>query len=294
MGFISHLLVLTTLVFFSFYYMINEVREYSLVWMLVIPFAVVAVIGRKAGFYYMVLFYLIVLLAASSGLGRGENFYLSDLSVFRLVLASVLSLALASVVDYAYTELNERIVEKRKREKTYIEELTHLSNIDSLTNLYNRRYMLEVCDLMIATHERTNNYLTFFIIDIDHFKLYNDEFGHVAGDEALIKIASTIKTYVKRVDDLVFRLGGEEFAGIFASDDIAVAEQWLRDLTGFIKSLQIEHSKSAPEKYITISIGIFSAKARDIKSMNELYRKADDALYQAKLQGRDRAVVYKD
>ncbi|GAB6069301.1 hypothetical protein JCM30760_03980 [Thiomicrorhabdus hydrogeniphila] len=134
-------------------------------------------------------------------------------------------------------------------------------------------------------------YLTFFISDIDYFKLYNDEYGHQQGDEVLKEVAATVHNYIKRKDDLVFRLGGEEFGGLLVTESPQETSEWISKLKEEVEGLKIVHSTKAPEKYITISIGIFSAKIENFDSLACIYRVADSALYEAKNNGRNQAHI---
>ena len=129
------------------------------------------------------------------------------------------------------------------------------------------------------------------MVDIDYFKQYNDTYGHLEGDEALVKVATTLKKTFCRAGDFVFRLGGEEF-GILLADSskdnsIMLASKLLRN----ISDLEIEHKNSSVDKNLSISIGICSIIPLINDEENYLIKCADEALYRAKESGRNRYSV---
>jgi diguanylate cyclase (GGDEF)-like protein len=123
------------------------------------------------------------------------------------------------------------------------------------------------------------------MVDIDFFKQFNDTYGHVAGDEALRAVSAALKRCMRRPGDMVARFGGEEFACILPDTDLAGARKVAEQMRRRIEWLDIAHEKSAIGSILTASIGI-SAGAGTAES--ELVRLADDALYDAKHQGRNR------
>ena len=129
------------------------------------------------------------------------------------------------------------------------------------------------------------------MLDIDYFKKYNDKYGHQAGDEALKKVAIALKNVTKRAGDYTFRLGGEEFGILFISKSTDHAKEFAKNILDSIESLKIEHKDSLTSKHITVSIGLVSKQANTLKDENELYKYADEALYEAKEKGRNQVVV---
>lgn len=289
----SHALVLLAFLYFPIFLYLNEAKDYSLAWLFVVPFSIIAILGNVAGLRYLFVFYMIIFTMAYQAIGVWDNGAWNEVSFSRLVVGSLLAVALAMVIEMAQSGLNKSLQAEKAKEKGYIEELKRLATIDSLTGLYNRRYLNEVIDERIKTLSRTDAYLMFFIVDIDHFKLYNDTFGHLAGDEVLIKIAQNVKKYIKRYDDLVFRLGGEEFGGVITTKKPEETAKWLAGLVPEIEALDIKHSSLCHFPRVTISVGIRYCKASKIPDISHLYRTADEALYQAKEQGRNRAVVWR-
>lgn len=168
-------------------------------------------------------------------------------------------------------------------DKKHIE---YLSITDELTQLYNRRFFNSKIIEEINRAKRENNNFSFLIMDIDYFKQYNDTYGHQQGDLALEKVANVLKIRTNRGSDFAFRLGGEEFGIITALDKSKVIE-FANLIKNEIENLQIEHKASKISKYLTISIGIVSKKDKDIPSSHDLYKEADDCLYEAKKLGRN-------
>lgn len=178
-----------------------------------------------------------------------------------------------------YTAIGQNITDKK-----IIEEL---SITDGLTNIYNRRYFNELFPKVINAAKRDNALVSFLMMDIDHFKLYNDTYGHQMGDTALSKVAACMKNSLKRSDDYCFRLGGEEFGVIFKVDSKAQAVSFANDIKQKIEELKISHASNSASSYVTVSIGLVSKHAREIKSEHELYKETDDLLYKAKESGRN-------
>ncbi|MFT7008859.1 MAG: diguanylate cyclase (GGDEF)-like protein [Colwellia sp.] len=171
-------------------------------------------------------------------------------------------------------------------------ELEQKNTLDELTGLFNRRYYDQK---IIAEYRRSKRNLTplsLIIIDIDHFKTVNDSYGHLAGDQCLVWLSNHLKESLKRSTDMAFRYGGEEFCIILPDTDengaIALAEA-LRKI--------IEHrvcTHKSIEISLTISSGVFTYIQQDNIKPEQIFTRADKALYEAKNNGRNEARVYKD
>jgi diguanylate cyclase (GGDEF)-like protein/PAS domain S-box-containing protein len=170
-------------------------------------------------------------------------------------------------------------------------ELKRLACLDGLTGVANRRYFNEYFNREWQRLAREQAPLALILCDIDYFKQYNDTYGHVAGDLCLKQIAGAIQEAAKRPADLVARYGGEEFAIILpntkAEGALAVAEE----IQSYVKALQIPHAKSQVSEYVTLSLGISVTVPTPKSAFEQLISTADQALYEAKFQGRDRAVL---
>ncbi|MGB9736303.1 MAG: diguanylate cyclase [bacterium] len=171
------------------------------------------------------------------------------------------------------------------------EKLETLSNTDPLTDLYNRRYFFSILEKEFERSKRYNRALSLLIIDIDFFKSVNDECGHLTGDKVLTIVARILKTNLRKID-ICARYGGEEFVILLPETDIngamSVANRSLADIRE--QDLSDICSKI---KTITISIGIACLPDNDIKNIDAFIKYADQALYTAKKQGRNRVVVHK-
>lgn len=290
-GWIAHGLGVVLLIFFPLFVYVNQAANYSMAWLFFVPFAVIPIFGAKLGLRYLAVFYIVIFSMAFQGIDVWNSGTWTILSFSRFVVSSLMGMGLALVINSATIWLNNKVREEKQKEQSYIRKLRKLSTTDSLTELYNRHHFKSVMQQKIAYLADSNTYMTFFILDIDHFKLYNDEFGHHKGDEVLYKVAQTIRNFVKRKDDLVFRLGGEEFGGILISDHPVETEEWLKPLRAEVEALCIPHSTKAPEDYVTISMGIYSSKIDSEQAIDKLYSIADQALYQAKRLGRNQVCI---
>ncbi len=166
----------------------------------------------------------------------------------------------------------------------------YMANRDGLTELYNRRYFNEHIKKEFNRSQRNQTSLSFILCDIDYFKLYNDTYGHTAGDEVLKKVASSIQRSVRRPADFVARYGGEEFAVVLPDTDKNGAESRAESIRRDIEDLAIEHKNSEVEDVITVSNGFATSFNDSYDDFEKLIQAADEALYQAKDHGRNRSV----
>ena len=169
--------------------------------------------------------------------------------------------------------------------------LKTLSAIDSLTNIANRRFLDHYLDEEWRRASRSGTYLSVIMSDIDHFKLYNDNYGHQMGDEALKKVAAALKVTVHRPGDLVARYGGEEFIVVLQDTDIHSAIQLAEKMALATFSLNIPHDKSS-FKCVTLSVGVSSVIPNKDLLPETLISEADKALYKAKANGRNRVECF--
>ncbi len=172
------------------------------------------------------------------------------------------------------------------------QELQRLAVTDSLTQLSNRRQFDEYLIHEWLRMMREQQFLSLILCDVDFFKNYNDKYGHPAGDYCLRVVAKALRQQVKRPGDLVARYGGEEFVVILPNTPAEGAIQVAENIREKIKSLNIPHSQSKAGGCITVSLGISSVVPNPSYSPSDLIVAADEALYQAKRQGRD-CVIYK-
>jgi diguanylate cyclase (GGDEF)-like protein len=169
--------------------------------------------------------------------------------------------------------------------------LQHQANEDGLTKLFNRRYMDEKLTELIQWHGRHQMPLSVILMDVDHFKAFNDNYGHTEGDQCLINIAQFLDVMFIRSGEYVGRYGGEEFVILLSRSDIADAEENAARVKDGIVSLNIPHEYSQTADRVTLSLGVYSTIPTGSESINELYECADKLLYQAKRSGRNRYVL---
>jgi len=170
----------------------------------------------------------------------------------------------------------------------------HFENLaikDELTRLFNRRHFKSHVPKLLDLARQENKIFAFILMDLDNFKNYNDLYGHPAGDKVLASIGVTLHSIFRRREDLVFRLGGEEFAAVALfseeKDALVVAETIRRQ----VQDLNIIHRANAPGM-MTISIGLALSKPGDSSDIDSLYKKADSALYEAKQKGKNQLVCF--
>ncbi|HWK51708.1 MAG TPA: GGDEF domain-containing protein [Steroidobacter sp.] len=163
---------------------------------------------------------------------------------------------------------------------------------DGLTGIANRRTFDEHVDRVWAQAAREGRPLTLLMIDIDHFKAYNDRFGHQAGDECLRRVAWSLSSHARRPLDIAARYGGEEFAMVLYDATRQHAEDMARQIQSGIEALAIAHSASPiPSKSLSVSIGIACVQPMSDRSHYGFIQLADEALYAAKERGRNCIVI---
>jgi diguanylate cyclase (GGDEF)-like protein len=176
--------------------------------------------------------------------------------------------------------------------KTMSDNLEIISQIDVLTGLYNRRYFNEAYDREWKSAVRLKAPISLIMIDIDFFKKYNDTYGHLKGDECLAAIAGEIKKNAMRPRDVASRFGGEEFIMMLPETDLDGAVFLVKSLLKAVENLNIEHESSPIDNRVTLSIGIISLIPNKNNDMDTLLKMSDDALYEAKKDGRNCFKIY--
>jgi len=169
--------------------------------------------------------------------------------------------------------------------------LSQLAERDGLTGLYNRRSYDQHLERLWRQSRREHTQLTLMLIDIDNFKAYNDLYGHQAGDDALKKVARVIGQAAHRPLDIVARFGGEEFALVLYGPDTDYGRELPEELRESVLALKVTHQGSMTGPYLSVSIGVAHVMPDADRSLEGAVQMADEALYQAKEEGRDRVVV---
>ena len=188
----------------------------------------------------------------------------------------------------ALKKANERLETQLVEIKKLQTDLREQAIRDPLTQLYNRRFLVDVLEREFATAERRKNSLSIIILDIDYFKAVNDTYGHHIGDECLVAIADLLRDSFRDAD-IVCRFGGEEFLVVLPDSAPEFAQQRAEDFRKLVEETHFSFGEN--EVALTISLGIASYPAYGTVA-DEIIQKADQALYDAKNQGRNRVVLY--
>jgi diguanylate cyclase (GGDEF)-like protein len=271
--FVLHFMALGILLVVYF----NQGQEYTPIWAFLYICLIMSLYGHKQGLKISITFL---------GLLYYLLFYFTDSTVtmmefVRFVMVSSFTLFFAYLAEMLISRSFEKLITAKAM-------LENLTKTDALTGLSNRRHFDEVLPQQMSSANRSNELLALVIIDIDHFKNYNDTFGHPAGDLALVALANLLKVQMKRGNDAVFRLGGEEFSLLYQAKNGTSALKLIEDIRVAVESLE---QYCDLEKKITISAGLLLINARQNLTVEAAYELADKLLYQAKNSGRNKVVM---
>ena len=205
---------------------------------------------------------------------------------FKVII--VLLVVLLGIAIFLGIRFKREIRRRKKVEALLRRQAVH----DPLTHLYNRRFFNEFMETELAFAKRNGATMLFGIFDIDNFKRYNDRYGHIQGDEVLRKISKKARELCKRKSDFVFRLGGEEFGVYTRLENEEGIEEYIGRFVESIAALGIEHVGNEPYGIVTISFGVVVAKIHPNAkvTLEEIYKKADELMYEAKKAGKNRAL----
>ena len=185
-----------------------------------------------------------------------------------------------------FSTISHDITDKKMIEK--------LSITDPLTSLHNRRPFNDIFETELKRAKRDKMFFCLLLIDVDHFKKYNDRYGHQKGDSVLKAVSSALINNMKRAGDIAFRLGGEEFGVIYCTNKENYALEVAQNLRIAIEELKIEHKDNSASDFVTASFGLvsinFEKNNKVLPKKEALYELADDLLYQAKSNGRNNVV----
>ena len=200
--------------------------------------------------------------------------------IFAILLISY-NVFVSIQIDHTKLEIIAKKLKKANKK------LEHVSYVDSLTSLHNRRYFNHIYEKELKLAKREKSYITFMMLDIDFFKQYNDTYGHIEGDSALKSVANVLKDTLRRPNDYVFRLGGEEFGVLLTRTDETHSARLAREICDTLRAKEILHEGSKVNQYLTISIGVVCCVADNALDDKILMSRADEMLYRAKDGGRD-------
>jgi len=269
---------------------LKESASYSMIWTLFFaPFAILT-LGAKKGFMLSIVFMTIVIASSYTGIDIWDNGRWNFETFFRMIVGLIVMLYVIYAIQNNNEKANVKIERLRQKEKIQLQLLQKLSITDTLTSLYNRRFFEEIFPRQIKRAINNKELLTFFTLDLDYFKQYNDTYGHQKGDWALVQIAEILNEIFGKSDDYIFRMGGEEFAGIFLDGSVENIRNLIEQIPEKLKERNIEHKGNPQEDILTASIGVYMQEMRTDINHQEIYRLADEALYRAKSQGKNQIV----
>lgn len=185
--------------------------------------------------------------------------------------------------------LNKKMIHKLKENEN---SLLELSITDGLTGLFNRRHFNLQGPLKIQEARRFSSELHFLLLDVDHFKEFNDFYGHPKGDDVLMAISTALKKTLRRSTDQIFRVGGEEFSIALLGGNPPDIKVLAESIHEHISDLNIPHEKSLTADLVTVSIGVATLNPTENETFEMLYKKCDKALYLAKKTGRNKTAYF--
>src|SRR5690625_3370036 len=169
--------------------------------------------------------------------------------------------------------------------------LKELSNTDGLTGIANRRYFEDRLEEIWQKAVQNKTPTSLIFVDVDYFKKYNDQFGHLMGDSCLIQLAHAMKSAVGTNDYLLARYGGEEFVVTMPNTSKGNAQKLAEEIRQEVSNLQIRRTKDQSNQYVTVSLGVATVIPTDTMTKEDLIQLADQSLYEAKSAGRNQVIV---
>jgi diguanylate cyclase (GGDEF)-like protein len=171
------------------------------------------------------------------------------------------------------------------------EKLEQLSKTDALTGISNRHVLSEIVEDIFRADSTENKKISVVMIDIDHFKEYNDTYGHIDGDRCIVKIVDALREKLDQESNRLFRYGGDEFVALVPFIESNAVQEMLESIRGEIEGLMIENKRSKVSDYVTCSFG-YTTFTKGQGEYQRAFYLADEALYMAKANGKN-CVAYK-
>lgn len=193
----------------------------------------------------------------------------------------------ADAVGLLARQLQRLIEESRSHHAALLEQTLN----DPLTGLGNRRMLEKRLDILVPLSRRLSCTVSAMMIDVDHFKAFNDNYGHPAGDSCLVDIAGVLRDTFRRETDVVVRLGGEEFLVLLINTGHEEARALADAMRGMIQALGLPHEYSPVAPVVTVSVGVVTSPNGLLIDIDEMINHADQALYDCKEHGRNRVAV---
>jgi diguanylate cyclase (GGDEF)-like protein len=222
---------------------------------------------------------------------RGDAYYAVDLQSMNGTFVNNVPATEHKLADGDYLRVGNciyRFLSGGNVEADYHEEIYRLTIIDALTEIHNKRYLLEFLDRELVRAARHGRRLALVLFDLDRFKAINDEFGHLGGDLTLREVAACVKKEIRQ-DELFARYGGEEFAIVMPETDLEDARAAAERIRQLLAAHPFQYGERA--YHITISLGVTVTTGTDVTNSVDLIKRADEKLYQAKHDGRNRVVA---
>ena len=210
------------------------------------------------------------------------SYHTLELSSAQLIGMITLNFVLYGISHFSYQQKHNMFRMQQK-----LQSMAKNAEEDPLTGLLNRRGLDRNLNVLLPYNIRNKSMIALIILDIDNFKLYNDSFGHPQGDKCLKFVANAIKKTARRSTDIAARIGGEEFVVFIHGTKELEPVQLAEKIRANVEAMRLKHSPSLGSAVVTVSIGVASMIPQNMECMNELYSKADKALYTAKKHGRN-------
>ena len=277
--FVLHILIIYT----------QKGDHFTLIWSYFFsPFAMIT-LGSKHGLYISIPFLSIIFLMSFFGIGVWDHGYWDLLGCFHFTLSHLAMLYIMYVIFDSNQKAIENVEALCSHRKNQLKHYEKLSLTDPLTNLHNRRSLNELLPRYSRYANEHKKHFAFFLLDIDHFKSYNDTYGHQKGDTLLIEIAKILEEELNDPDGSAFRLGGDEFGGMIVADNEKEIELKIQHIQEQITQSHFSHIANPTILFVTVSIGVY-VPLGEVNDFREVYETTDHALYRAKTQGRNRTV----
>jgi len=273
------------LVFLIAFNYASQNHQFELVWTLTFPLFTIPIMGTRKGLSIIAVFYLLLIPIVYDGIGVWNNGFWDTTSFLRFLVVSIASVVTGYYFESSSIRAYSVVIRARKKEQLYLKKLENLSVTDELTGLNNRRYFEDQFRIEQEKVNRYGNNLCLIMIDIDHFKSINDNFGHELGDKVLVEFSNLLNSQIRRADFLS-RWGGEEFMILLPEVDLEKAKIIAEKLRQLISRHQFSHNRK-----LTASFGVTKVTSEP-DSKGSSINNVDVALYQAKKEGRDRIKVF--
>ena len=227
----------------------------------------------------------------------GFALLLAALMVFLIITSEWMSKSFSEMVETSLeraamskdlSSLTESLKTRNLQLQDARKQLAEQATIDEMTGLRNRRGVNIIINDELGRMKRAQLPVSLIVLDVDHFKTYNDNYGHPAGDQVLQRIATVMLEMTNRSGEFAARMGGEEFAMFFPTMNLAAALEVAERVREGVLNLRIPHEKSLTSEFVTVSIGVVSCVPEWELEFDELLQAADDALYESKTSGRNR------